>query len=327
MIKMWFVDKNYSDTELKQAQADMLQMLLFVDKACREYNIKYWLDGGTLLGAKRHKGFIPWDDDLDIAIMWDDYKKLVEILKKEIIKTKYTLFYFGTKYKYWCEYLGSLDSICISHTGYKYPVRIDLIPMRTLPVTDGEIENDNEIINTAWFYITGRSSNMMKSHDKIKFISGSLQESIDNKNSFFNEYFKYLDNQPIAKEDSLITYSFDSLELRKFGIYKYDTIFPLRKIKFEGEYFFAPNKVDEYLQEHYGNYTVLPSRNKRKPVMVKYKKINNPKYVMRILKKYLDDQNKKFYLFNTSFVYKAKIFLRTLKYGGITTILEKYNAK
>ena len=60
---------------LKQAQHIMLSILLEFDALCKEYGFTYWLDHGTLLGAVRHEGFIPWDDDLDVTMPRDDYEK------------------------------------------------------------------------------------------------------------------------------------------------------------------------------------------------------------------------------------------------------------
>ena len=70
--------KEINVEELKQIQ---LNILKFVDKFCKENNLKYYLAYGTLLGAVRHKGYIPWDDDIDIIMFREDYEKFVTTFK------------------------------------------------------------------------------------------------------------------------------------------------------------------------------------------------------------------------------------------------------
>ena len=81
---------NYNMTEI---QSKVLNVFLAVKKICHDHNLTYFAIGGTCLGAARHNGFIPWDDDLDIAIPGDDYKKFYEIAKRELpstMKVEYT---------------------------------------------------------------------------------------------------------------------------------------------------------------------------------------------------------------------------------------------
>lgn len=73
-----------TDNELKQMHKIQLNMLIEFDKVCRNNNIKYILDAGTLLGAIRHKGFIPWDDDIDVRMLRDDYEKFCVVANKEL---------------------------------------------------------------------------------------------------------------------------------------------------------------------------------------------------------------------------------------------------
>ena len=67
---------NPDNSDLRKAQLRMLEILKFVTNICDKNNLNYWLSSGTLLGAYRHQGFIPWDDDLDIEMPRKDYLKL-----------------------------------------------------------------------------------------------------------------------------------------------------------------------------------------------------------------------------------------------------------
>lgn len=76
---------------IKDLQDKLLVMVKEFDRICKKYDIKYILDGGTLLGAIRHNGFIPWDDDVDVAMLRKDYRKFIKVCKKELNHEKYTL--------------------------------------------------------------------------------------------------------------------------------------------------------------------------------------------------------------------------------------------
>lgn len=69
----------YDDETLRRMQLIELGILKDVDRVCREHGIVYWLDSGSALGAARHEGFIPWDDDIDIGMMRDDYERFLSI--------------------------------------------------------------------------------------------------------------------------------------------------------------------------------------------------------------------------------------------------------
>ena len=71
---------NPQGSPLREHQLRLLELLREWDRLCKENGITWWLDGGTLLGAMRHGGFIPWDDDLDVCILWKDVPRIRKIL-------------------------------------------------------------------------------------------------------------------------------------------------------------------------------------------------------------------------------------------------------
>lgn len=76
-------------TELRHLQMVILSIVRDIDTICQKHGIEYYLLGGSALGAIRHKGFIPWDDDLDICMDTDNYRKFIEVAKKEMDSQKY----------------------------------------------------------------------------------------------------------------------------------------------------------------------------------------------------------------------------------------------
>lgn len=85
---------------LKRLQEELLAMMKDIDEICRKNGIKYCLTGGSVLGAVRHKGFIPWDDDLDIAMLKEEYEKFCEIAPEAFKGTKYFLQNIDTEKEY-----------------------------------------------------------------------------------------------------------------------------------------------------------------------------------------------------------------------------------
>ena len=70
-------------SEVQEIQAIALDILEYIDRICRENQLHYFMSDGTLLGAVRHKGYIPWDDDVDIWMPREDYKKIEEIINQD----------------------------------------------------------------------------------------------------------------------------------------------------------------------------------------------------------------------------------------------------
>ena len=83
MYSTYFKEYILDDAMLKRLQEELFKILLDIDYVCKKHDIKYMLCGGTLIGAIRHKGFIPWDDDIDLMMIRSEAEKLVVAMREE----------------------------------------------------------------------------------------------------------------------------------------------------------------------------------------------------------------------------------------------------
>lgn len=249
-----FSSYNGEGTDLRKAQLRMLDLMIEVDKICRKNAIPYWLDYGTLLGAVRHDGFIPWDDDLDISVLMKDFSRLKQALITELpqnfayqdwktekrltmkaakIRDKYSYFNDGVYDKGEIEYQGMFIDIFpvdkVPPLGFKKVV--DFIYGRCFRRLRGLNKNgvDLTIAYVLWPFAL-----------VLALMSKALVKIIGSK-SIGNIY--------------------GGLNLS--CTHKLDDIFPLKEISFEGKSFFAPKNVDSHLTRIYNNYMWIPPKEQR----------------------------------------------------------------
>jgi len=209
-------------------QADTILLKIF-NKVCEKHQLRYWLAFGTLLGAVRHKGFIPWDDDTDVQMVREDYNKAMEIFKTELlpysidIKANEPMSYFKICYK----------------SKIKTGIWIDVFPVDGY---DKEIlcENDENVLKK-------RIYNYKKKYCKYKNKAIKDIEKIKRKVIYENRNIDCINTLFTGPEfyPSVL-------------VFRNDDIFPLKNIEFEGEMFFAPNLEKGYLKKAYGNYMEFP---------------------------------------------------------------------
>ena len=262
----------YDEKKVRKAQLVMLELLEVIDKICEENNLVYWLDSGTLLGAARHKGFIPWDDDLDICVPRESYEKLIEILKEK--NDKYFLQTYDTdKYaESGFAKLRSRNNILKIHKDEKghTGVFIDIFPVDCYSKSDSEfIMLKKKLVNKTLFFwmkkakykspfIKNLKGNLVKFIAKIYFGINKNYDSSKLMKSILEESNKVKLNQEGDKYDY-------GLEVPFYLNIDKSIIFPLKKIKFENKDFYVPNKEDIYLKQLYGDYMKLPKEEDRKP--------------------------------------------------------------
>lgn len=244
---------------LEEAKDRLLKLLVFFDEVCRKHNIDYWIDGGTLLGAVRHDGFIPWDDDIDVCILDEDFDKMLVALKSEL-KTKkdYILYNSHRPYPVFSDFLG--DSRVI--TSGNVPLRIDLLRVKSMKNDSDLIKKDREVQNLLSYF--------METYHEESEIRGELKEKFydnrgyERRRKFMTWFLKdYVPNLPKDDTEKLIyNYNFGDMFVKKERVwYNHEQIFPLSSIKFEGHEFKAPCNISSYLTVLYGeNYMTPPDK-------------------------------------------------------------------
>lgn len=140
---------------MKRAWAAQLEVLKEIEKVCKNHNINYYADWGTLLGAIRHKGFIPWDDDVDICMKREDYQVLLTYAEQELPEGYVVLTpYNNSKYDPFTRILNShaintKEEFLERYHGFPYAAGIDIFPLDYIPRDRDEELLQRELIRIA----------------------------------------------------------------------------------------------------------------------------------------------------------------------------------
>ena len=222
--------------QIRNVQLANLALLKELDYVCRLNNLQYWLDFGSLLGAIRHKGFIPWDDDIDVSMMRDDYDKIIDAFKKSSrnpdIYAEQTL-------------LGkSQTMIKVKHRKCPY-LFVDIFPhdwANKISTKENRIKETKKMID-----IRKKLSNM-KNLDSSEKILDKVYEF--NKEMIPDNFV----------ENSDIQCGLEYFYTEPVWIYPHDVIFPIKEIDFEGFKAMGVNKPEEYLTDIFGDYMAYPKK-------------------------------------------------------------------
>jgi lipopolysaccharide cholinephosphotransferase len=318
-------DKNgieyYTIPHLRELQLLMIDLLKIVDTIARKNQLEYWIDGGTLLGAVRHKGFIPWDDDIDICLLKPDYDKLLPLII-EYIKDKKELsliYYKNEKHQHWSEILTS-DKIRIEYNGMSRLTRIDIFPMKLVKNEDSEIREDKYQTDLLLWYSQGRVKyfSEIKRKNKFENLNSSLKDKKDFFKTFHDEYL-WKNFNVNDKTNILVDYSFGNNYISRERDYKkFNDIFPLKTIYFEGYEFMCPKNSDTYLKILYGDYLKLPSLENRRPLHNSKIMLDSPSISDEEKAKFLNKLNEYFYYSNKK-AFKILTLIRLIKSNGFAS--------
>lgn len=258
----------------KYLQEIDLKITKEVVRICDRYNLKYYIIGGTLLGAIRHKGFIPWDDDVDLAMPREDYEKFLTIANKEIANDlKIVNFKNNPSYQYYITRVLDLNTKVIEtrigNSSMNTNASIDIFPIDGTP---------NRIILRKMYYLRVMihralmslcykdSIDRERKRGKIESILLYILERIpiDKFTTSIRQKMiidKILTKQKISKSKYVGTI---------MGAYRTREIVPKEYFgegayyEFEGVKLRGPKLYDEYLKHMYGEYMKLPPERERK---------------------------------------------------------------
>lgn len=244
---------NPDGSELRKYQLRLLDTLVEFDRICREHGIKYWISCGTLLGARRHGGFIPWDDDIDVDITYSEYKKLLAVFQendKIAIQTPETDLYcphhspkIRDKHSYIHEVRG-LD--CFKYNG----CFIDLFVL----------EDTFELPARILYWIIIIQSKLLRAQRPYGVIRKSAYKLMK-KGSLFFQYTiravcKYIPGKHFG-------YGYGSPFYRnRLCKEDYSTT---GTIEFEGHIFPCPGQIEQFLEHMYGDWRKMPDLSKLHP--------------------------------------------------------------
>lgn len=252
---------------LKQLQAVQIEILDEIVRICKKYQLNYFLIYGTLIGAVRHHGFIPWDDDLDIAMSRDDYEKFMQVALKEL-NADFTLQNVDTDANYWQVFA----KVRKNHTLFEEPsvakmsddihkgIFVDIFPFDYVNKKEGLITHlrfslSRAIIETLYYkagvFTSEESLNYKKMDALLKRLSNRqlvhLQRRIAITATKKKKYYvDYCDNRPYMD-----------------CMYRVESFYPLIEAPFDGKMFNIPHNYDEILTAAYGDYMTLPSEEER----------------------------------------------------------------
>lgn len=247
--------KEISLRERKQIQLGMLKE---VDTFCQTNNIRYSLAFGTLLGAIRHKGYIPWDDDVDIMMPLPDMLRFKETFKSKELK------YCDVDTESYYEYafsrivhMGTYDKKGLIYK--QYGINIDLYPIISIPCVDKEKEL---FFQKAEKFQKRRLRLMEWRRRCVKYLP---IKTIYGHEAAIRKYRDYMFNTPRYGSTGLYYIIGGPLHLKERMTYNQDLFKNLISVKFEGVEFQAISQYDYYMRLRYGDYMQLPPIEERHP--------------------------------------------------------------
>lgn len=262
-------DQRDNEKQTKRIQKELMPLLHEVKRVCEKNNIPYFLCAGSVLGAVRHQGFIPWDDDIDIGMLRKDYNRFLKVARTDLSEG-YLLIDANDTPDYCMGYAKVVrDNTALvnaesSHLRMHHGFFVDLFPFDTIPE---DVEKQNEMYQEArdiqnlflrmrkWNNFTGKNpiKRYFANWEYYSLKRYSSKKVFDKMNQIVTQY---LDSDSKLVADLFAPYN-------KKLFFKIEDIYPYKMMQFEDDVYPVPANPDAYLSVMYGDYMTLPPEDKR----------------------------------------------------------------
>ena len=240
----------YTQKEVKKVQARLLEMAVAISVVLEKHQVPYFLTYGSLLGAVRHKGFIPWDDDFDLYLFDDSYESAMTVLKEHLPDDMF-LEYWDSEPNYFHSWAHVKDmnsrTECelFPHDGHyaHQGISVDLYRIKKMPYSLVESYRIDE---------------------NIAYLVRRKQKGLIDSKEYETKMSLILDKKEhlVKQNDNHLVFATVLPILETIEV---NDILPLRKYMFEEFEFYGPSNADSFLTQRYGDYMTLPPVKERKP--------------------------------------------------------------
>lgn len=230
-----------------------IEAVKYIQRLCDRHGLRVYIHYGTLIGAVRHNGYIPWDDDMDLCMPTRDLNKLIDIIHEE--NGRYDVYYAACS-KPCRHFIAKIEDKSTLMHQWDIPIElvggliVDIFPLGGMPGDYNEaMEFYKEVTRLSWEY------------DNLVVEFPNASEEIDRRREELkNKILDYLAMYPFEESEYVFTVPDKPGSNRVYPRRIWDERAPFR---FEGEIFYGPAGYDEFLRIHYGGYMELPPENRR----------------------------------------------------------------